>query len=508
MDTSKFYQNSKILLHISSKSVYPSCKIENTLECMKTLYLFASTIFGLFFTTSVTHALSQIEIEKIAKSTTVKIEYTTKEGILIEGSGFIIDRQGNNYTVATNDHVLNCSACIYTIRTVDDQSYYVQPKATNSLASKSNLDIAFIKFNSNKNYITASIGSSSKLKIRDKVYTTGFPLKSRTFSFNSGIIKANSFKRLEGDRGGYTMIYNAFTAKGMSGSGVFNDQGQVVAIHGSGDKYVKNTYKLNDEFVGRKVGLNRGVPIDFLSGIKPNSSFQLPSTADDFFILGFNRYVEPDETNVFGSRREALNFLSKAIALRPNYEAAYFSRGYVLSQLDYFKEALNDYNKYIEIDPYYANTYNNRALIKSDNFNEDSSALADYDKAISLNPKEFVFYLNRGSLKRRKLLDYPGALNDLNAAVRLAPDFPACYFIRGNIKFFGLQDLSGAISDYDQAISINKDFAEAHHNRGLLRIDLKENNRAKKDLNRAAQLYKAKGDLDGYNKVVSLLQGL
>jgi tetratricopeptide (TPR) repeat protein len=376
------------------------------------------------------------------------------------------------------------------------------------LRNKSDLDIAFVEFNSNKNYITASIGNSSKLKIRDKVYTTGFPLKSRTFSFNSGIIKANGSKRLEGDRGGYTLIYNAFTAKGMSGSGVFNDQGQVIAIHGSGDKYVKNTYKLNDEFIGRKVGLNRGIPVDFLSSTKQNSSFQLPSTADDFFILGFNRYVEPDEINVVSSRREALGFLSKAIALRPDYEAAYFSRGYVLSQLDYFKEALNDYNKYIEIDPYYANTYNNRALIKSDNFNEDSSALADYDKAISLNSKEFVFYLNRGSLKRRKLLDYPGALNDLNTAVKLAPEFPACYFIRGNIKYFGLKDLSGAISDYDQAISLNKDFAEAHHNRGLLRTDLKDNNRAKKDLNRAAKLYKAKGDLDGYNKVVSLLQGL
>jgi tetratricopeptide (TPR) repeat protein len=474
---------------------------------MKILYLLTSYTFSLFVGASVCYALSPIEIEKIAKSTTVKIEYKTNEGI-VEGSGFIIEKQGNNYTVATNDHVLNCPKCIYTIRTVDRQSYQIRPESINSLKNKSDLDIAFIKFNSNKKYITASIGDSSKLKIRDKVYTTGFPSKSSVFSFNAGIIKANSSKRLEGDRGGYTIIYNAFTAKGMSGSGVFNDQGQVVAIHGSGDKYVKNTYKLNDEFIGRKVGLNRGIPINWLSSITQDSSLKVPSTADDFFILGFNRYVEPDETNVAGSRREALNFLSKAIALRPDYEAAYFSRGYVFSQLDYFKEALNDYNKYIEIDPYYANTYNNRALIKSDNLNEDLSALADYDKAVSLNPTEFVFYLNRGSLKRRKLLDYPGALNDLNTAIMLAPDFPACYFIRGNIKYFGLKDLSGAISDYDQAINLNKNFAEAHHNRGLLRSDLKDNNRARKDLNRAAQLYKARGDLDGYNKVVSILQSL
>jgi tetratricopeptide (TPR) repeat protein len=474
---------------------------------MKTLYLFTSYISSLFLIASISYALPPNEIEKIAKSTTVKIEYKTKEGT-IEGSGFIIDKKGSSYTVVSNDHVLNCSKCVYIVRTVDNQSYQIQPESINSLKTKFDLDIAFIKFNSNRKYITASIGDSSKLKIRDKVYTTGFPYKSSAFSFNSGIIKANSSKRLEGDRGGYTIIYNAFTAKGMSGSGVFNDQGQVVAIHGSGDKYIKNTYKLNDEFIGRKVGLNRGIPINWLSNITQDSSLKVPSTADDFFVLGFNRYVEPDETNVAGSRREALNFLSKAIALRPDYEAAYFSRGYVFSQLDYFKESLNDYNKYIELDPYYANTYNNRALIKSDNFNEDSSALADYNKAISLNPKEFVFYLNRGSLKRRKLLDYQGALNDLNTAIMLAPEFPACYFIRGNIKYFGLKDLSGAVADYDQAINLNKDFAEAHHNRGLLRGDLKDNNRARKDLNRAAQLYKVKGDLDGYNKVVSILQSL
>ncbi len=440
---------------------------------MKLPYLFVSPTFSIFLTASVSHAISPIEIEKIAKATSVKIEYQTIDG-KIEGSGFIIKKQGNTYTVITNAHVLNCTNCTYTIRTVDNRSYKIPAKNIDSFRDKSDLDVASVKFNSNYNYTAVIIGDSNKLKIRDRVYTTGFPHTKSVFSFNNGIIKASSGKRLEGDRGGYTIIYNAFTAKGMSGSGVFNDQGQVVAIHGSGDKYVKNTYKQNDEFVGRKVGLNGGIPIKWLLNITQDKSLQIPSTADDFFILGFNRYVEPDEENVVGSRREALTFLSKAITLRPDYEAAYFSRGYVLSQLDYFKESLSDYNKYIEIDPYYANTYNNMALIKADNFNEYSSALSDFNKAISLNPNEFVFYLNRGSLKRRKILDYPGALDDLNKAILLEPEFPACYFIRGNIKYFGLNDLSGAVSDYDQAISLNKNFAEAHHNRGLLRNNLND----------------------------------
>jgi tetratricopeptide (TPR) repeat protein len=474
---------------------------------MKISYIFVLSSFSIFLTATTAQAISPTEIEKIAKATAVKIEYKTSDGT-VQGSGFIINKQGDIYTVITNDHVLNCFECTYTIHTVDNQSYQIPSGSVDSLKGKSDLDIASIKFKSNKNYLVASIGDSNKLKIKDQVYTTGFPYKKNDFSFNVGIVKASSGKRLEGDRGGYTIIYNAFTAKGMSGSGVFNDQGQVVAIHGSGDKYVKNTYKENAELVGRKVGLNRGIPTKWLSNIIQDGSVKAPSTADDFFVLGFNRYVEPDDKNVVGSRKEALTFLSRAITLKPDYEAAYFSRGYVFSQLDYFKESLNDYNKYIEIDPYYANTYNNRALIKSKNFNDHSGALSDYDKAISLNPKEFVFYLNRGSLKRNIFADYQSALNDLNKAIVLAPEFPSCYFIRGNIKYFGLQDLAGAASDYDQAITFNNNFAEAYHNRGLLRNGLKDQARARKDLNRAAKLYQERGDLDGYNKVTVILQSL
>jgi V8-like Glu-specific endopeptidase len=44
-------------------------------------------------------------------------------------------------------------------------------------------------------------------------------------------------KRLTGDNGGYTIIYSAPTLPGMSGGGVFNGNGQLVAIHGYGDRF-------------------------------------------------------------------------------------------------------------------------------------------------------------------------------------------------------------------------------------------------------------------------------
>jgi Flp pilus assembly protein TadD/V8-like Glu-specific endopeptidase len=475
---------------------------------MKILYLLTASTFSVLLTASAVYALSPIEVENIAKATTVKIERKNGEGT-IEGSGVIIKKQGNIYTIITNDHVINCSDCTYTIRTNDNRSYQIPIKDINSFKKKSDLDIASIRFNSNKKYMVAPIGDSNKLKIKDKVYTTGFPAKTQGFSFNAGVVKASSGKRLEGDRGGYTIIYNAFTTNGMSGSGVFNEQGQVVAVHGSGDRYVKGTYKDNDALVGSKVGFNRGIPIKWLSNLSQIVPAQSPSTADDFFILGFNRYVEPGkEESIVDSRKIALNFLNKAISLNPNYEAAYFSRAYVFSQLDYFKESLRDYNKYITLDPSYANAYNNRGLIKELNFNDYSGALADFNKAIKLNPNFAVFYLSRGILKHDKLGDFVGSLSDYNQAIKISPAFALPYFSRGNLKYFALKDFPGAMSDYNQAIELDKKFAKAYHNRGLLKNELKDKVGARKDLNLAAEFYKEANRLDGYEQVKRVLQSL
>jgi hypothetical protein len=76
-------------------------------------------------------------------------------------------------------------------------------------------------------------------------------------------------KRLSSDKGGYTVIYNAPTLPGMSGGGVFNKAGQLVAIHGVGDQYTANTgverqisgsSGIANRPIGSKISYNRGIP--------------------------------------------------------------------------------------------------------------------------------------------------------------------------------------------------------------------------------------------------------
>jgi tetratricopeptide (TPR) repeat protein len=473
------------------------------------------SVGGLLFSITSANALSANEIEKIARSTAVRIERRSgaSKAIEIEGSGFISKKQGNTYTVVTNEHVIKCprANCIYIIYTADRQSHQIPMTAVNDLKPRSGLDLAFLTFNSDRNYSPVKIGSSDQLKIKDKVYTSGFPYETKTFSFNVGEIKANSTKRLTGDRGGYSIIYNALTASGMSGSAVFNTQGQVVAIHGAGDKYIKGTFKESDGLVGLKVGFNRGIPIKWLSDLNLAKTIQFPTTADDFFILGFNSYVEPSAEDPVGSRRQALRYLNQAIALNSKYAVAYFSRGYVFLQLDEYQKALNDYDTYISIDPLYANAYNNRGMLKEKRVIADyRGALADYNQAIKLNPQNAVFYLNRGICKSDKFQDYVGALADYDQAIKIAPKFSPTYYSRGNLKYLSIGNLSDAILDYDQAILLDPDFAKAYHNRGLAKKDLKNIAGAKKDLQKAAELYQAQGstDTDNYRKLMTVLQSL
>jgi hypothetical protein len=106
-----------------------------------------------------------------------------------------------------------------------------------------------------------------------------------------------------------------------SGGGVFDIQGQLIAIHGNGDRYPKGAEtsidfdrmsaefntgfgKVGDSLVGQKLGINRGIPINYLrqglanlngsaQKISNNKPFQ-PSSADDWFILGINKTLYED----------------------------------------------------------------------------------------------------------------------------------------------------------------------------------------------------------------------
>jgi tetratricopeptide (TPR) repeat protein len=460
-------------------------------------------------------AKTPAEIEAIAKAVTVEIRLLQDESI---GSGIIIERKGDLYTLITNHHVIcgikkkneNCTTPLlgetYSLKLGDGQEYKVAAKSVKILGG--NLDLAIIQFRSNRGYPVAQIADPGSLKVGAKVFTSGYPAMPPGFSFNAGEAIAVVDKRLTGDRGGYTVIYDAQTQPGMSGGGVFSEAGRLVAVHGQGERYRDNTQsevlspsgtKYYKQEVGSKIGYNRGIPVRWLVqglaelGIKlgnrqPVNLGQTVSSADEHFITGFNRWVEPGADIVAG-KRLAIGEFSQAIRIDPRYATAYFMRGSTYQQLQEERRAFADFNQVIALNPQFVAAYNNRGMLKKDKFNDPQGALADFNQAIALDSQYATAYSNRGLLKRNKLNDPQGALADYNRAITLDPQFATTYNSRGVLKKNELNDPQGALADYNRAIALNPQFATAYYNRGLLKEEkLNDPQGALADYNRAIAL--------------------
>jgi tetratricopeptide (TPR) repeat protein len=485
-------------------------------------------------------AKSASEIEKVARSVTVEIQLKQADRV---GSGVIIQRQGDLYTLVTNRHVIcgtsNCQQIsaseVYTLGLVGGQRYQAQKSAIRLLGN--DLDLAIIQFRSNRNYPVAQISAPSSLKVTDKVYTAGFPRKQFGFGFAGGEAIAVVNKRLQGDGGGYTIIYDAATEPGMSGGGVFDQNGYLVAIHGWGDRYQSNTQTLPADGsavannpVGSKIGYNRGIPINWVvSGLTAQgipieggrsvvseASAAVARSADEHFIAGFNNLVEPGN-NIPAGKKRAVQEFSLAIRQNSRYAIAYFMRGITYDQLqqhpqaladlnqsisinpDFYlayyiranlkknvladaQGALSDYNRSISLSSQFAEAYINRAILKDDVLKDAQGALADYNQAIAISPQDPVIYNNRGLLKAEKFNDPPGALADYNRAIALDPELVYPYFNRGNLKQKQLRDFPGALADYNQALVINPKYADVYYNRALLHRELNEPQAALADI--------------------------
>jgi tetratricopeptide (TPR) repeat protein len=470
----------------------------------------------------VTAAKSASEIKDIARAVTVEIKRQEQKD---NATGIIIQKQGDLYTLVTNRHVIcgegNCNRIpaneVFTLELPDGQKYKVPNNSIKLLGSSDNIvDLAIIQFRSNRNYAVAKVAAPGSLRAEDVVYASGFPCDRNSvpcqplgYAFNDGEAIAVVNKRLTGDSGGYTIVYNAETLPGMSGGGLFNANGQLVAIHGLGDRYKENTEVNDTSNIGSKIGVNRGIPIRWLVqnlgeiGINlGNRSVadikvarqQVPESADEYLIEGFNKLVDPGD-NVKVGKQIAIQKFSKAIQLNPQYFVAYILRAYTYEQVQEFKKSLSDHNQIISISPKSSMSYFSRANLKKDNLNDIQGALADYNQAISLNPNFSRAYNNRAILKETKLNDMQGALADYNQAISLNPKYLEAYYNRALLKQNKLNDIQGALADHNQAISFNPKFSNAYAARGILKYtNLNNKPGGIADVRQAAKLARAQSN--------------
>jgi serine protease Do len=169
-------------------------------------------------------------IERLARLMTVRIFTPTASG-----SGAIVRRQGQVYTVLTSWHVVAFSPQ-HTIIAPDGQKY----RLLGAPLQLGNADLAIAQFRSFSTYQVARISSES-LTVGEPVFATGFPMYRggsstttfeqgiRAFRFTQGVVSVLPPKSLAQ---GYRLGYTNDIAVGMSGGPIFNSQGLLIGING------------------------------------------------------------------------------------------------------------------------------------------------------------------------------------------------------------------------------------------------------------------------------------
>ena len=165
------------------------------------------------------------------------------------GSGIIWKRQGSNYLVITNQHVLRAGESPYHIQTPDGQIHHARVLSNSQL---DNYDLAILRFRATHNiYQTAKLGDSSNLTVGESVFAAGFPTEQENrppnfaqlpdilagFTLKTGRISVVLDQALEE---GYQIGYTNDVKRGMSGGPLLNSKGEVVGVNG------KHAYPLWD----------------------------------------------------------------------------------------------------------------------------------------------------------------------------------------------------------------------------------------------------------------------
>jgi tetratricopeptide (TPR) repeat protein len=465
----------------------------------------------------VAQALSISEVDKIAESITVLIKGSDEVG---SGSGILIKREGNTYTVLTAQHVVKVQGT-YGVITPDQKSYSLNYSTVKLLPG---VDLAVLTFTSDRSYALAKLGDSATSSRGTSCYVAGFPstgyaLTQPIYSFTKGELAANSNRPLAD---GYALMYNNSTLRGMSGGPVLNDRGEVIGIHGRGVEASAKQSDINPDIAVIKTEYNLGIPINTFLTLAPkvNSNLALRAPApvpqgpkaDDFFLQAEQKSknsdyqgaikdydqaiaLNPQYAEAYASRGDARGSLSdyqgaqedvdRAIALNPKLPEVYMTRGNIRVGLSDFQGALKDTNQAIALNPKSADAYTTRANVRG-SLSDFQGALKDANQAIALNPKSANAYTTR-AYARGYLSDFQGALKDAEQAIVLNPKSVGAYVTRANIRA-GLSDFQGALKDAEQAIALNPKSVGAYIARATFRSYLSDYQGSLKDAEQAIAL--------------------
>ncbi len=389
-------------------------------------------------------ALQPAQVSNIANQVVVFIK--TRSGY---GSGVVIQKVGDTYTVLTAAHVINDRhSPPSTIIAADRQKYTIDPSSIK--ISPNRLDLATVTFQSQQDYAIARLGDSNTIARGQTVFAAGF--QGQALQFYPGKVVAIA---RQAQANGYSLVIgNADILPGMSGGALLNQSGALVGINGKSIGTIDPQQSKNGRSNNSKPVSGLAIPINTFTQVashlavnvaqKPIGSDPQTQTADDFFVSAQNK---SQQGNYYG----AIADYDRALSLNPNFGEVYFRRGLARNVLRDWQGAMADYTKALAIKPDHAEAYTNRGLIR--NILADwRGARLDFDFALILNPRNIFAYVGRG-IARCQLKDCQGGLRDYSLAIGINPSYPEAYTSRG-LAQQALGNRQGAVADYTAAAEI------------------------------------------------------
>ena len=386
------------------------------------------------------------KLEDKAKQITVRIDINGGENG--NGSGVIIAKKGNTYTVLTAAHVIcqqpsETTGCVdsnYEIVTSDGHKYSLDPT---TFRRDENADLAVLEFTSQQSYQVAEL-LDSELDDDEAIFVAGFPdLNNSTasdwlFSLGYGLSRGNGLLEVNIDNNslpenekfnsyglknlpeGYDMVYTNITFGGMSGGAILDRAGRVIGIHGQSDGE-NNLVDQDNSEVEIQLGYSVGIPVTTFR--KLADKFQIASlpsveTIDmttltsaeekDFEAAVLNVSIERGNTSArswvergnqlwrLRRKEEAREAFDRAIAMNPEFiHLAYYGKSLCLDDAE---TVLTNLELAIAAKPNYVRAWRWKSWILSSMGRHDE-ALSSIDKAIELEGDNSKLHLERAALR-------------------------------------------------------------------------------------------------------------